>query len=905
MDNAPVIKKGSGISPIWVLPLVALCISGWLLYTSFRDAGIPITIHFENAEGITPGKTQVMYKGVAVGLVEGITVDEDLQGVNLKVKMEKKARRGIVRDTNFWIVRPQISAGRVSGLETILSGSYVAVQPGSSEEFSAHFEGLADAPPLPADSPGLHITLMSDALYSLQKDSPVYNRNLKIGKVLSYYLAEDKSVLIDLYIEPEFSHLIQMDTRFWNSSGFSFEGNLQSGFSLRLQSMAALVYGGISCGTPEPLADTSPPALNGLVYKLYPNYEAAEYWLPMTLQLASGQGIIEGKTKVMFRGLEAGIVQKIRINNDKDISVTAEILLDPRAEPILKKGTRFWVIRPEISLDGISQINSLISGPYITFMPGEGVFQDHFFVEKEPMPRQIVRDGRYFTVVSKSNGFLEVGSPVLYNRITVGEVTDVGLGPGQQTVHTNILVYDKFKHLVREDSVFWNSSGLRLDAGFSNVKIDFGTVKSLLKGGVSFTTPQDRNSDPAKTAGEGTSFRLYSSQAEATKHNPGLRPPGLMLHLKTTAENYHDTGSILQYKKVPVGEVIGYDLSDDLMSVIVNVLVYEKFSDLINTSTVFYNNSGFTIDAGFSGIKVNAGDLASILSGGISFVTPKTGQAVKNGHSFILYDDYEDVLLRDNVTITLRLNNLEGVGKNTKIKYQGMDIGSIRDLHFSPDMKEVIARASIAREAEQLFRESSRLWLVKPTIDLNGVHNISTVLTGPYITVLQGTGALRKHFSLQPAKPMIEAHSGLNIILETPRLGFLSIGNPVYYRQIQVGQVTGYDLSPTAQMVLVEVNIDPEFEKLVYTGSKFWLSSGIRASWGLFSGLKLDAESLETLMAGGIAFATPDGDEMGMPAANGDHFRLHDKENIQWTNWAPDLTVSTMESQVDKPGDSQ
>ena len=89
--EAPVIKKGVGLSPIWVLPLVALCISGWLLYTSYRDAGITCNIHFENAEGITAGKTQVMYKGVAVGIVEQITVDEDLKGVNLTVKVEKKA----------------------------------------------------------------------------------------------------------------------------------------------------------------------------------------------------------------------------------------------------------------------------------------------------------------------------------------------------------------------------------------------------------------------------------------------------------------------------------------------------------------------------------------------------------------------------------------------------------------------------------------------------------------------------------------------------------------------------------------------------------------------------------------------------------------------------------------------
>ncbi|MCL7487191.1 MAG: MlaD family protein [Desulfobulbaceae bacterium] len=903
--ESPVIKKGGGLSPIWVLPLVALCIAGWLLYASYRDAGITCTIHFENAEGITAGKTQVMYKGVAVGIVEQITVDEDLQGVNLTVKVEKKARRGLVSDTKFWIVRPRISAGRVSGLETILSGSYIAVQPGSSTEFATRFEGLPEAPTLPPDSPGLHITLMSDALYSLQKDSPVYTRNLKIGKVLDYYLGEDRSVLIDLYIEPEFSHLIQMGTRFWNSSGFSFEGNLQSGFSLKLESLAALVYGGISCGTPEPLADTSPPALSGMVYKLYPDYESAEYWLPMTLQLASGEGITEGKTKVMFRGIEAGIVRKIRVNNDENLSVTAEILLDPRAESILKKGTRFWVVRPEVSLTGINQIDTLISGPYITFVPGQGVFKDNFIVEKEAMPRQVLRNGKHFTLIAEDNGFVEAGSPVLFNRMKVGEVYEIRFGKDQQTVHTDILIYDKYTQLVKENSVFWNSSGIKFDAGFSGVRLNVGTVESLLRGGISFTTPKAGDKPVAEPAAEGSSFNLFSSLAEATRSIRGLHPPGLVFQLQSTADLHYEVGSPVLYRKVPVGEVIGHRLSDDLRNVLFDILVYEKYTGLINGSTLFYNSSGFSVDAGLRGIAIQADSVASILSGGISFVTPETGDSVGAGHNFTLHADYTSALQHDRVTITLRLNRAEGVGNNTAIKYQGMEIGSIRDVRFGPEMKEVVATATVRKEAASLFREKSRLELIRPSIDFTGVRHIATILTGPFINLVPGEGELCSDFILYPDSAEAHGSRGLNIILETPRLGFLNIGNPVYYRQVQVGQVTGYNLSATAQKVLVRVNIYPGYAKLVYSGTKFWLASGMNASWGLFSGLQLDAESLEALIVGGISFATPESEEMGEPARNGDHFQLHDQKDAQWTAWAPELEIFPRESQVDKHGDSQ
>jgi len=901
--ETPVIKKGSGISPIWILPLVALCISGWLLYTSYRDAGIPITIHFDNAEGIAAGKTQVMYKGVPVGLVNDITVDDDLQGVNLQVTMEKKARRGIVEDTKFWVVRPEISAGKISGLETILSGSYIGVQPGNSDQFSSRFEGLPEAPPLPADSPGLHITLQSEALYSLQKDSPVYSRNLKIGKVLRYYLAEDRSVLIDLFVEPEYSHLIQADTRFWNSSGISFEGNLRSGFTLKLQSLAALVYGGISCGTPEPLVETSPRATNGLIYTLYPNYEAAEYWLPMTLELASGEGIIEGKTKVMYRGLEAGVVRKIRIRNNDKVTVTAEILLDPRAEPILKEGTRFWVRRPEVSLDGISDVSSLVSGPYITFIPGEGIFQDHFAVEREPMPRQIYREGTHYTLVSRESGFLEPGAPVLFNKVPVGEVYTVGFDPEQKNVRTEIVVYREYAHLVRANSVFWNSSGIRLEAGFSRFSLDLGTVKSLFKGGVSFTSPGEQSAHPAETAEEKASFELYPSLAEATKTVPGLHPPGMVVQLETTAEQYYETGSPLLYRKVPVGEVLGYRLGGDVQKVIVDVLIHDKYKGLINGSSLFYNSSGWRLEAGLDGVEVEAGSFASILAGGISFVTPHQAEPVVDGHTFRLFSDYESARQQENLSITLRMNGVEGVSRKTKIRYQGIEIGSITDLRFGPDLREVIATASVQKEMAPLFRETSRLWLVRPSVGLEGVRNLSTVLTGPYISIAEGSGPPRIEFTLLPDAQ--GGGAGLNLVLETPRLGFLGTGTPVYYRQVQVGQVTGYNLSPTAQQIFVNVVIFKEYEKLVRSTTRFWLSSGIRASWGLFSGMKLDTESLEAILSGGIAFATPDGDDHGEPVMDGDHFQLHDKEESGWSEWSPVLEISAAERAVDKARDSQ
>ena len=889
---APVLQKKRGISPIWTLPLIALCIGGWLVYTSYRDAGVKCTIHFENADGITSKKTQVMYKGVALGKVEEIVIDDDLQGVNLVVMIEKEAKRSLVEDTKFWVVKPEISAGRIGGLETLLTGSYIAIQPGSSTVPARQFKGLPEPPVLPPDSPGLHISLRADALYSLQKGSPVYTKNLKIGKVKDYHIEKDNSIFIDIYIEPEFSHLIQVGTRFWNSSGVSFEGNLQSGFNLNIESLASLIYGGISCGTPETLTASSPQATNSMVFKLYKNYNSAEYGLTMTLQLASGGGIVEGKTKVLYRGLEAGVVKNIRLNNDELHTVTAEILLDPKAEPILKENTRFWIVRPEVSIEGIRHLDAIISGPYISFQPGDGAYQDHFAVQNGTMPSHSLRSGKYFTLISPDSGSLEVGAPILYKQMVVGEINKIDFGPDAESIHTKILIYEEYANQVREDSVFWNVSGVEINASLSHFNINLSSIRSMLAGGISFTTPGNSSARQTKPAEEGTTFTLYESFAKAAKNVSSLQPKGIILHLQSTADNSFDVGSPILYKNISIGEVLGFQLSEDHKKIVFEVLIHEKYAGLVNSATRFYNFSGFKIDASLSGVEVQAGPIASIVTGGISFFTPEQGEKVSSGHTFLLYEGYDAAVHKDNIQLTIHLNKAGGVQEKTKIKYQGIEIGSISQIRFSPDMEGIIAVGRVNKDTKKLFRNTTRLWLVKPAIGLSGIQHLDTILTGPYIDIIPGEGEMRTDFILLDKAPGAESYAGLNIILTTPRLGSLSKNSPVYYRQIQVGQVTGFELSLTAQEVLVNVNIHPAYASLVFNGTKFWVASGIRASWGLFSGFDFNSESMEAILAGGIAFATPEGEDMGEPAESGDHFILYEESEKTWLDWKPEMMIN-------------
>ncbi len=890
----PELRKRRSISPIWFLPILALCIGGWLLYTSYRDAGIEITLHFQTADGITAGKTKVIYKGIAVGTVSEVAIDHSDDGVLLTVEMDKDTRQGLVEDTVFWIVKPEISAGRITGLETILSGSYIGVRKGKSTKPRFDFIGLKNPPPLSGDLPGLHISLQTNRLYSLQRGSNIYSKNIKIGVIDDYRLNRDGIITMDAYIQPEYSHLIKEGTRFWNSSGLSVTGDLQSGLTVNMESMAALIYGGISCATPDALQD-GPEAKEDASFKLYRDFEDAQYGIPMTLQLASGEGIVSGKTKVMFRGLKAGVVRSIELNKDKFHTVTANILLDPRAEVILRQNTRFWVIRPQVSVEGIKHLDTLLSGPYITFQVGDGEFRDHFIVDSSPMPKPFLRPGKHFVLLSEDSGSLSIGGPVLYKKREIGEITNIRFTEDGRGMRTEILVYQPYALLVREDAVFWNASGIQVNGSLSKFRVNLASLRSMLAGGIAFSNPVSERSKKAEPAAEtGREFKLYESRADAVKEVRSMRRPGIVIRLQVEEMAPINEGAPVLFNKITVGEVLSFKLSGKKHRIEGRILIYEPFTNLVNSSSRFYNASGMDFDASLQGVSLEVESLDALFAGGISFFTPSTGKPVTDEAVFPLYKGREQALQADSLVLTLRFTTGVGISTRTKIRYQGVTIGRLSKIWLDPEKEAVFARALVQKDTAAMFRSDSRLWLVKPQVAISGIKHLDTVLSGAYIDLRPGhRGKPATSFSVHDRAPSVLAPMpGLNLLLEAPRLGSLKIGRPVYYRQIKIGRVTGVELGPTAQNVWIHVNIEPEYTPLVHRGSRFWNASGVSISAGLFSGVNVETESMEAIMAGGIAMATPEEDEMGLPAENGDHFILAEEPREEWLSWAPEIKLT-------------
>jgi paraquat-inducible protein B len=242
-------------------------------------------------------------------------------------------------------------------------------------------------------------------------------------------------------------------------------------------------------------------------------------------------------------------------------------------------------------------------------------------------------------------------------------------------------------------------------------------------------------------------------------------------------------------------------------------------------------------------------------------------------------------------TITIRFKDATGLkAGETQIKHLGVPIGQVHAVALTEDLDHVAVTARLRRAPVSVAREGAVFWIVRPELGAASISGLGTVISGPHIEVLPGTGAPKSEFVGLESSPVILERNGLKIVLLTNRVGSLRPNSPVYYRGVEVGVVQQTDLSRDATMVSINLFIRQRYAGLVRSGSKFWNVSGVDVSAGLFRGVEIKMESLRSLVAGGVAFATPD-DAKGPGAKNGMAFPLYEEPNKEWLAWSPKIPI--------------
>ena len=335
--------KKRRISIVWLVPLVALAIGGWLGYKALSEKGPTITITFKSAAGLEAGKTKIKYKDVELGQVVSIDLDDNLSQVILKAELVKKAESFLSQNTRFWVVRARVAAGSVSGLGTLFSGAYIGLDPGQPGQPATHFQGLEIPPVVTTDLPGSHFVVRAASLGSLHIGVPVYFRRIEVGQVVSYKLDEEgQAVTIEVFVHDPHHELVRKNTRFWNASGLDVAIGAE-GIRVDTESFVTLMIGGIAFDTPVN-QEPGEPAEENDVFKLYKNresisektYARKERWL---LYFAGGVRGLKSGAPVELHGIQIGSVLDVNLEFDVEKeSFSIPVLIETEPDRIKATG---------------------------------------------------------------------------------------------------------------------------------------------------------------------------------------------------------------------------------------------------------------------------------------------------------------------------------------------------------------------------------------------------------------------------------------------------------------------------------------------------------------------------------------------------------------------------------------
>jgi len=333
-----VVRRRGRLSVVWVIPLVAAAIGGWLSYKALSERGPAIVIDFQTAEGLEAGKTKIKYKDLEMGVVETIALKDDLDGVVVTARMTQGTQRLLKEGTRFWVVRAQVSAGQVSGLGTIFSGAYIGMDPVLKGSARRSFVGLEVAPIITARDPGRLFVLRTPTLGSLDIGAPVYFRRVRVGQVVAHELDPSGAfVTITVFINAPHDARVRQNTRFWNASGIDVVLDAE-GVRVNMESLVSILLGGIAFDTSELMPGE--PVQDGTVFPLYPDKRATTaniYNIKQRYLLhfhESVRGLLPG-SPVEFRGIRIGQVTDVSLEFDaKAVDFRIPIVIEVEPERI-------------------------------------------------------------------------------------------------------------------------------------------------------------------------------------------------------------------------------------------------------------------------------------------------------------------------------------------------------------------------------------------------------------------------------------------------------------------------------------------------------------------------------------------------------------------------------------------
>ncbi len=403
-------RRSRRIPVIWIIPLLAIAIGGWLAWDTFSKRGPTITISFSSAEGLQAGQSQLKFKDIVLGTVQGLTLTPDHSRVHVTIATTRQAEPLLTDQTVFWVVKPRLFAGNISGLDTLLSGSYVGMMPSQTAgKRQVDFTGLEDPPIIEENVPGTAFVLKANRIGSISLGSPVFYRDIDVGEVLGWDIGDmAESVTIRAFVRAPYDKYVQDQSRFWNASGVSLKigGN---GVELQVESLRAILLGGIAFDTPAEAA-RSAASIAGHEFPLFPNRETAEAAsytrkIPaVSFFNGSVRGLAAG-SEVTMHGLVVGHVTNVRLAYDPaKNTIVAPVHYEVEPERIIGVGAKAIFKTPAEAAAAVIKRGIRASLQSSNIITGQQVVALEFV--SDATPETVTMDGSDFVVPATDSGGL-------------------------------------------------------------------------------------------------------------------------------------------------------------------------------------------------------------------------------------------------------------------------------------------------------------------------------------------------------------------------------------------------------------------------------------------------------------------------------------------------------------------
>ena len=488
-----------------------------------KACGEPVVITFPSGRGLRAGQTRMTYFGIPVGMITRLAVVDGQVEATAQFNPGFEFLRSA--GSRFVLVEPEISLQGISGLETLVTGVVIECEPGHGGELLTRFSGSVPksddtAAAVTADETSFRMRLESEQTQPLDRGAPVTYRGVKVGRVREQALTAEGKPYIEIAIDRAKSGLLKTSSRFWSVSASSVSMG-PGGIKVDVSGLDTLIQGAVAF---DDFGVAGEPLVDGATSVLLPSEALAQACgEPFTITFPRGRGLRAGQTRLTRLGIPVGMVTDVVASGD-EVRVTARF--DPAFDSMRVAGSKFTLVEPEISLKGVSGLETLVTGVVIECDPGRGSGRATTFTglvpkdEEDPMLVQS-RKGRHFRLVSPATSTDE-GAPVLYRDLQVGTVLDKALSEDGRSVELVIGLEPEHADLVRENTVFWDERGLRGSIGFFNINIRTAIPLPVIGGGaVAFATPDDS----APRAAAGTMFTLHDKPQKAWRKwlEPSLR----------------------------------------------------------------------------------------------------------------------------------------------------------------------------------------------------------------------------------------------------------------------------------------------------------------------------------------------------------------------------------------------